>query len=55
MAFYQAPDVVITPTDLGADGYVTLSGVTGTGFTATLTGATNSGFSYTATGYGRAL
>ena len=54
-AFYQAPDVVITPTDLGADGYVTLSGVTGTGFTATLTGATNSGFSYTATGYGRAL
>jgi len=54
-AFYQAPEVVITPTDLGANGYVTLSGITGTGFTATLTGATNSGFSYTATGYGRAL
>ena len=54
-AFYQAPDVVIIPTDLGANGFVTLSNVSGAGFTATLTGASNSGFSYTATGFGRAL
>jgi hypothetical protein len=54
-AFYQAPEIVITPTDLGANGYITLSSVSGSGFTATLTGASNTGFSYTATGYGRAL
>ena len=54
-AFYQAPNVVITPTDLGANGFVTLSSVSSTGFTATLTGASNTGFSYTATGFGRSL
>jgi len=54
-AFYQAPNVVITPTDLGADGFVTLSSETAAGFTATLTGASNTGFSYTATGFGRSL
>jgi len=53
-AFYQTPEVVITPTNLGADGFVTLTKST-TGFTATLSGASNTGFSYTATGFGRAL
>jgi len=54
-AFYQTPEILITPTDLGTNGYVTLSSTSGTGFTATLTSATSSGFTYTATGYGRAL
>jgi len=54
-AFYQTPEIIITPTELGVDGYVTLSGTSATGFTATLTGATSSGFTYTATGFGRAL
>ena len=53
-AFYQTPEVVITPTNLGADGFVTLTKST-TGFTATLSGASDTGFSYTATGFGRAL
>ena len=53
-AFYQTPEVVITPTNLGADGFVTLTRST-TGFTATLTDASDTGFSYTATGFGRAL
>jgi len=53
-AFYQTPEVVITPTNLGADGFVTLTKST-TGFTATLTDASDTGFSYTATGFGRAL
>ena len=52
--FYQTPEVTITPTNLGADGFVTLTKST-TGFTATLTDASNTGFSYTATGFGRAL
>ena len=52
--FYQTPEVIITPTNLGADGFVTLTKST-TGFTATLSGASNTGFSYTATGFGRAL
>jgi hypothetical protein len=54
-AFYQTPEIIITPTDLGTNGYVTLSSTSATGFTATLTSATSSGFTYTATGYGRAL
>lgn len=54
-AFYQTPEILITPTDLGTNGYITLSSTSGTGFTATLTSATSSGFTYTATGYGRAL
>ena len=53
-AFHQTPEVIITPTDLGANGFVTLTKST-TGFTATLSGAANTGFSYTATGFGRAL
>ena len=53
-AFHQTPEVIITPTDLGANGFVTLTKST-TGFTATLSGASNTGFSYTATGFGRAL
>ena len=53
-AFHQTPEVIITPTNLGADGFVTLTKGT-TGFTATLSGASNTGFSYTATGFGRAL
>ena len=53
-AFHQTPEVIITPTNLGADGFVTLTKST-TGFTATLSGASNTGFSYTATGFGRAL
>ena len=53
-AFYQAPEVIITPTNLGANGSVTLT-KTATGFTATLTSATSSAFTYTATGFGRAL
>ena len=53
-AFYETPEVIITPTNLGADGFVTLTKST-TGFTATLSGASNTGFSYTATGFGRAL
>jgi predicted phage tail protein len=54
-AFYQTPEIIITPTDLGTNGYVTLSSTSATGFTATLTSATSSGFTYTATGFGRAL
>lgn len=53
-AFYQAPEVIITPTNLGATGSVTLT-KTAAGFTATLTSATSSAFTYTATGFGRAL
>ncbi len=53
-AFHQTPEVIITPTNLGANGFVTLTKST-TGFTATLSGASNTGFSYTATGFGRAL
>jgi hypothetical protein len=54
-AFYQTPEIIITPADLGNNGYVTLSGSSAEGFTATLTSATSSGFTYTATGFGRAL
>ena len=53
-AFHQTPEVIITPTNLGANGFVTLTKST-TGFTATLSGASDTGFSYTATGFGRAL
>lgn len=53
--FYQTPEIIITPADLGTNGYVTLSATSSTGFTATLTGATSSSFTYTATGFGRAL
>ncbi len=53
-AFHQVPEIMITPTDLGTDGHITIT-KSATGFTATLSNADNSGFSYTATGFGRAL
>jgi predicted phage tail protein len=47
------PTVVVQADDLGANGKVTVTNVSTTGFTATVTNALAQGFSYTATGFGK--
>jgi len=56
-AFYAAPQVSISPSNLATGDYFTVSSVTRTGFTVVFTnsagGAVTRSFSYTAVGYGK--
>ena len=58
-AFYQTPQVVISPADLATGDYFTVTSVTRTGFTVAFKNSSNAAvtrsFSYTATGYGREI
>jgi hypothetical protein len=56
-AFYAAPQVNISPSDMATGDYFTASGITRTGFTVSFAnsagGAVTRSFSYTAVGYGK--
>ena len=58
-AFYQTPQVVISPADLATGDYFTVTSVTRTGFTVAFKNSSNAAvtrsFSYTATGHGREI
>ena len=58
-AFYAAPDVTISPSNMATGDFFTLTSVTRTGFTVAFKDSTNTAvtrsFTYTAVGYGREI
>jgi hypothetical protein len=58
-AFYAAPDVTISPSNMATGDFFTLTSVTRTGFTVAFKDSTDAAkvlsFTYTAVGYGREI
>jgi predicted phage tail protein len=58
-AFYQAPEVGITPSDMATGDYFTVTSVTRTGFTVAFKNSSNAAvtrsYTYTAIGYGKEI